>query len=49
MPRLPAGCLFLAPKEKADQILADLVKAGYPFAAVIGTVSEKMEKSVYIY
>ena len=43
------GMLISAPKEKADQILADLVNAGYPFAAMIGTVDEKMEKSVYIY
>jgi selenide,water dikinase len=43
------GMLISAPKEKADQILADIVKAGYPFAAVIGAISEKMEKSVYIY
>jgi selenide,water dikinase len=43
------GMLISAPKEKADQILSDLVKAGYPFSAVIGTVSEKMEKLVYFH
>jgi len=43
------GMLISVPKEKANQMLTDLVNAGFPFAAVIGTVSEKMEKSVYIY
>jgi selenide,water dikinase len=43
------GMLISVPKEKASQMLTDLVNAGFPFAAVIGTVSEKMEKSVYIY
>jgi selenide,water dikinase len=43
------GMLISVPKEKANQMLTDLVNAGFPFAAVIGTVDEKMEKSVYIY
>ena len=42
------GMLISVPKEKADQILADLIHAGYPFAAAIGAVSEKMEKSIYV-
>ncbi len=43
------GLLISVPKGKADHLLADLIGAGYPFAAVIGAVGEKNEKSVYIY
>ena len=43
------GMLISAPIEKADQILADLIGAGYPFAALIGEVVEKSDKSVYVY
>ncbi len=42
------GMLISVPKEKADQMLADIRIAGYPFVAVIGAVSEKTEKSVYV-
>ena len=43
------GMLISAPKEKADQMLADLIGAGYPFAAVIGEVVKKSDKSVYVF
>ncbi|HOW24379.1 MAG TPA: selenide, water dikinase SelD [Bacteroidales bacterium] len=42
------GMLISVPNKKADQLLADLMEAGYPFAAVIGAVGEKSGKSVYI-
>lgn len=43
------GMLISAPAKKADQMLADLIGAGYPFAAVIGEVVKKSDKSVYVF
>jgi len=43
------GMLISAPAKKAEQILADLMGAGYPFAAVIGEVVKKTDKSVYVF
>ncbi len=43
------GMLISAPAKKAEQILADLIGAGYPFAAMIGEVGKKSDKSVYVY
>lgn len=42
------GMLISAPAEKAEQLLAELREAGYPFAALIGEVMDKKEKSVYV-
>jgi selenide,water dikinase len=43
------GMLISAPQEKANQILADLIGAGYPFAALIGEVVKKTDNPVYVY
>ena len=43
------GLLISVPREKADHLLADLIEAGYSFAAIIGTVSEKVGRWVYVH
>lgn len=42
------GMLICTPADKADQFLAEIRGAGYPFAAAIGEIFEKREKSVYV-
>jgi len=42
------GMLISAPTEKADKFLADLMKVGYPYSAVIGEVVKKKEKAIYV-
>jgi selenide,water dikinase len=42
------GLLFSAPPEKADKILVDLLSAGLLNSKIIGSVSEKKEKFIYL-
>jgi selenide,water dikinase len=42
------GMMISVPPDNADQLLADLKMAGYPYSAVIGEVVEKKEKAIYV-
>lgn len=42
------GILLSAPKEKADLIISDMKKSGYPSAAVIGTVTRKEANQPFV-
>jgi selenide, water dikinase len=43
------GMLMCVPKDKADAVLTELKNSGYPYSAEIGVVTEKSNKSVYVY
>jgi selenide,water dikinase len=43
------GMLMCVPKDKVVTVLEDLRKSGYPYSTAIGVVTEKSDKSVYIF
>jgi selenide,water dikinase len=42
------GLLFAAPAEKANEILEDLINAGLSDSKLIGKVTDKKERSIYL-
>jgi selenide, water dikinase len=42
------GLLFCAPEEKIDQIITDLKNAGLPYSKIVGYVTGKKEKHIFL-
>lgn len=47
-PQTSGGLLMSCNKDIAKKVIADLIKAGYPNAVVIGRVNDKSEQSIFV-